>query len=417
MSPAEPPPESESRPSRRAVLAALGTASATALAGCNALGEETTPVYDGDWTQFGNGATNANRVSGGMPEPTARTRLTAAGWVFTPPVVHGETVYLAANGGVAAFGVDGTERWSQLFYESEALPEDFEVSGAPAVDPERGRLYVPARRRPTTDGSATFAASLAVFSLGGDLLRTIRVDGERTYGVTLLDGDAYVRSSTACVRLAPDGTERWRRPLDPLGNEEYNLGESTATQITPAITDDAVYVPDRSAVVSLDRETGDERWRVPVDTPYGASVVDDDGIVQTGWQETVAVDHTGEVRWRREDLRSVAAAALADGDCYVVAPYELHELDAATGETNWKARLTTDSIAAAPVVTDDSVLVAEGSLLAYRREVSGVLAPDRKRWSAASGQASQYCTPVVAAGTVFVVSSRGLFALGTEPTP
>ncbi|MFB6184201.1 MAG: PQQ-binding-like beta-propeller repeat protein [Haloarculaceae archaeon] len=79
----------------------------------------------------------------------------------------------------------------------------------------------------------------------------------------MVDGDVYARSATACVGLAPDGTERWRRPLDPLVYDEFNLGDSTATQVVPAVTDDGVYVPDRDALVGLDRETERERWRVP----------------------------------------------------------------------------------------------------------------------------------------------------------
>ncbi len=171
--------------------------------------------------------------------------------------------------------------------------------------------------------------------------------------MTVSGGDIYVRSASACIRLGPDGTKRWRQSLTPLVYDEFNLGDSTATQIAPAVTEDGVYVPTRNALLKLDPETGVERWRVTVDTPYAVSVVDEGGVIQTGWQETIAVDHSGDVRWRR-DLHSRAAAAVTDGTVYVAAN-DLHELDAASDETTWHAHLPSEGTAA-PVVTDADVL-------------------------------------------------------------
>jgi outer membrane protein assembly factor BamB len=289
------------------------------------------------------------------------------------------------------------------------------VSGAPAVDPDRGRLYVPTRVVSTTDGPDPAPASVTALSLAdGGVVRTTRVGDGRTYGLTVVGGDVYVRSATACLRLAPDGTVRWRRPLDPLVYDEYNLGDLTATQVSPAVVGDGVYVPDRDALVRLDPGTGEERWRVPVDTPYAAPVVDDGGVVQTGWQGVVAVDRGGEVRWRR-DLHSRAAAAVGDdGDVYVAAG-DLHELDAATGGTNWRAHLPSDGTAA-PVATDASVVAATGDVRAFRRDVDGPLGRERERWRASSVHAAAYVSPVVAAGRALVVGPVGLVALepGTD---
>ncbi len=372
------------------------------LAGCSVLGggEDATTFHDGDWHQYGNDPTNANRVTGGVPEPGEHETLTSASWPYAPPVTYDGVVYFATERRVVAIAPDGSERWSRNL--------DVEVSGAPAFDPDRGRLYVPTRVVSTTTGPDPAPASVTVLSLAdGDVIGAPRIGDDRTYGVTIFDDDVYVRSATTCVRLAPDGTERWRRPLDPLVYDEYNLGDGTATQVPPAVVEDGVYVPGRNALVMLDRETGTERWRVPVDTPYAASVVDDGGVVQTGWQETVAVDHSGDVRWRR-DLHSIAAAAVSDGDVHVSAG-DLYELDAETGETNWKAHLGEHGTAA-PVVTDDAVLAVTSSLLAFRRDAGGVFGPNRDLWHA-SVHTSRYSSPVVAAGHVFAVGPRGLLAL------
>ncbi|MFW6317882.1 MAG: PQQ-binding-like beta-propeller repeat protein [Halorubrum sp.] len=360
------------------------------------------PFHDGDWRSYGNGPANANRVSSGTPEAGDYDVLASGGWPYTPPVVRDGVVYFAVDRRVVAVTPDGTERWERRL--------DGEVSGAPAYDPDLGRLYVPTRTVRTSDAPDPAPASVVALSpADGEVVDTVRVGDGRTYGVTVADGDAYVRSATACVRLAPDGTERWRRSLDPLTYDEYNLGDFTATQVPPAVTGEGVYVPDRNALVKFDPESGEERWRVPVDTAYAASVVDGDGVVQTGHRETVAVDRSGAVRWRRDLHSRAGAAAAADGDVYVVAG-DLHELDPETGETTWRAHRPSEGTAA-PVVTDESVLVATGDVQVFRRDAGGLLGPDRERWRFSSVHAVEYSSPVVAAGRAFVVSPVGLVAL------
>ncbi|WP_096389638.1 outer membrane protein assembly factor BamB family protein [Halopenitus persicus] len=406
-------PDDAATTSRRALLATVGAGVIAGIAGCSTLqgGDDPDPYHHGDWRTFGAGPRNRNRVDGGAPEPTGFDRLASGEWVHVPPVVQDGTVYFAAGREVRALSpaaaVPDREAWSQSL--------NAEVSGAPALDPERGRLYVPTRTVRTTDAPDPAPASLTALSMrDGSIVGSVRVGDRATYGVTVADGDCYVRGATACVRLDPDGGERWRRPLDPLIYDEYNLGDSTATQIVPAVAGDAVLVPDRDALVCIDRERGTERWRVPVDTPYAAAVVESNGVIQTGWQETVAVDLAGEVRWRR-DLHSRAPAAAADGDVYVAAR-DLHELDPGSGETTWQAHLPSEGTAA-PVATDDDVLVASGDLRAYRRDLDGLLKPDRVRWRYDGVHATTYSSPVIAAGRVLVASPSGLVAIRAVDAP
>lgn len=389
---------------RRAFLATAGTAIASALAGCNTsgLGSAPEPLHDGDWHSYGNGPANANRVGGGAPPLEEYDVLTGAPWTYVPPVVSDGVVFAATGHRVVATRVDGTERWTRDL--------GAEVCGSLAIDRDRSRLYVPTQVVSTTDGPDPAPASVTTVSLDdGRILQRIRVGEGRVYGVTVDDGDVYVRSATACVRLAPDGTERWRQTLDPLVYDRYRLGDTTATQIPPAVTLDGVYLPDRDALVKLDPSSGEERWRVAVDTPYAATVVEEGrGVVQTGWRETVAVTPAGKVRWRR-NLHSRAAAATTDEATYVI-DSDLHELDPSTGETTWQAHVPSEGTAA-PVVTDQSVLVACGDVRAFRRDDGGLLAPKRERWRLSSVHAADYATPVVASGRVFVVGPMGLLAL------
>jgi len=395
---------SRRRSSRRAFLAAAGAALTSAVAGCNDLdaGADAPAFHDGDWRSYGNGPGNANRVAGGAPEADAHDRLVPLGWPHVPPVVLDGTVYFATGRNVVALSPDGERRWERDLR--------IEASGALAADATRGRLYVPSEAVRADDGSVAEPASVAVLSLGdGEAIDRFAVGGRRAYGATVVEGDVYVRSATGCVRLGPDGTARWRRSLDPLVYEEYNVFDDFATQVAPAVAAGGVYVTDRNALVGLDPETGAERWRVPVDTPYAAPVVTDDVVVQTGRLETVAVEHSGDVRWRRDLHSDAAAAVAADGDVYVAAG-DLHEVDPETGETNWHVHLS-DEYTAAPVVTDEAVIVADGDVYAFRRDAEGLLAPDRERWRNASVTARADTSPVVAAGRVFAAGFDFLLAL------
>ncbi|MFC6952660.1 PQQ-binding-like beta-propeller repeat protein [Halorubellus litoreus] len=391
--------------SRRAVLAAAGTGLAASLAGCSVLESDgdTESFHAGDWHSLGNAPGNQNRVAGGAPEPTDHEVLASADFPYVSPVVHDEQAYFATEGRVVAVGVNGVVGWRR------SLPDRHAVSGAPAIDPDSRRLYVPFREVPRSDGPDPAPAYVGAYDLGTGFEQwRARVGDDRAYGVTVHDDDAYVRSATACVKLAPDGSERWRTPLDPLAYDEYNLSGTFATQVAPAVEHTGVYVPDRHGLVKLEPGTGSIRWRVRANAPYAAPVLDDGGVVQTGWQGVVAVDRFGDVRWRR-DLQSLAAAATDDTDVYV-ATTDLHELDGTTGETNWSTRLSSETATAAPLVTDDSVVVDDDHPIALRRDASGLLAPDRERWSYTQPHTSTYASPVIAADRLLAVGPAGLHA-------
>ena len=378
---------------------------ASTLAGCISIGQNRSvdSLHTGNWHSFGNGPRNTNRVSGGTPKPQSYEALTSAGWIYTPPVVHDGIVYFATDREVVALDTAGTEQWTHQL--------EYEVSGVPCLDPDLRRLYVPTRVTGSGDDTSQ-RATLSVVSLSeGELLDTYRVGTEKTYGATIVDGDIFVRSDSACLRLASDGTERWRQSLEPLVYDEYNLGDSTATQIVPAVDGEGVYIPGYNAIVKLDHESGDEQFRLSVDTPYAAPVVDDGGIIQTGWQETIAITPTGDVRWRR-DLQSRAAAAASDDEIYVISN-DLHCLTADTGETEWQAHLPSEGTAA-PVVTNDSVIVVSGDVRAFRRSTDGILSGGRTRWKYSEIHAAEYASPVVAAGRLFVSGPFGLLALDPE---
>jgi hypothetical protein len=105
----------------------------------------------------------------------------------------------------------------------------------------------------------------------------------------------------------------------------------------------------------------------------------------------------------------VAGGTPESADHETLAAGDLHELDAATGETTWQAHLPSEGTAA-PVVTGESVVVA-GDVRAYRRATGVVLASDRVRWRTSSVHATAFSSPVIAAGRVLVAGPVGLLAL------
>lgn len=187
-----PPSESStSRLYRRRLLAVAGSTMASTLAGCISIGQNrsTDPLHTSNWHSFGNGPRNTNRISGGTPKPQNYQILTSAGWIYTPPVVHDGIVYFATDREVVALDTAGTEQWT---YQLE-----HEVSGAPCLDQDRRRLYVPTQITGSAD-DVSQRAMVSVFSLSeGELLDTYRVGTEKTYGVTIVDGDIFVRSDPA----------------------------------------------------------------------------------------------------------------------------------------------------------------------------------------------------------------------------
>ncbi|WP_255152918.1 hypothetical protein [Halorarius halobius] len=170
---------------------------ASTLAGCSTLrnDSDTAPFHDGDWRSYGNGPRNVNRVASGAPEPDDQQILTSGGWPYTPPVVHENAVYFAADRQITAVTTDGSERWSRDL--------EVEVSGTPAIDPVRSRLYVPTRIVRTSNSHDPVPASVTVLSLSdGKVVSTLRVGDRRTYGVTVGAGDVYARRS--CAKLWKD---------------------------------------------------------------------------------------------------------------------------------------------------------------------------------------------------------------------
>jgi outer membrane protein assembly factor BamB len=218
----------------------------------------------------------------------------------------------------------------------------------------------------------------------------VRLDGVSRTGVTIADGIAFVGTDAGevtAVDLA-DGSVDWR-------------AEAGATVGTPlTVADGLVLVgaqgdrDQQPAVVALDVETGEQRWR---HEPAVASAVVSAVSVQgdtafsifTGLSEASVVAigmEDGAERWRRRAGAAFDVAVppvLGGGSVFVVDLLgHVRALDVATGEERWDFALNAPVFRSVPTLVGSSLLVPtlEGDLsvididsgeLVWRRTADG----------------------------------------------
>ena len=154
---------------------------------------------------------------------------------------------------------------------------------------------------------------------------TPALDADHVYVMWLADG----RISVAA--LTHDGEEVWRRDVGPFG-EKHGFGKS------PVVVDDLVYVVTDSeadsAMVALDRLSGDVRWRVP--RPAGT----------TAFTTPCVLDP-------KVDRKLLITVSTASG---------LAAIDAETGEVAWQglAEAVPQRCVSSPVVANGLVFISSG---------------------------------------------------------
>lgn len=411
--------------SRRAFLAAIG---ATALAGClsgtapegrtttsqttesEPTTTEPTPNQEtaapdesgASWPQFGADARN----TGYAPSATGPKSDATLAWRFdaetptmnTSPVVADGTVYAPGSGDPGYLHALDAETGEQLW---RFEPAGY-ASSAPAV--ADGVLYV------GTWGKRFYAIDAET----GDEVWSVEV-GHRfgSSSSVVHDGTVYVGTTgdgpmvvsgpedeeefEACALLALDaetGDERWR--YDDFG-EKDNIDSS------PAVADGRVYFGGEHAVRALDADSGAVAWTREISTHPQSSPTVGDGVVYYG--------------------------APLDGQNEDEPPARVWALDAETGETVWTAGIEDISLRTSPAVADGTVYAAASS----QRVCAGVggdgesncsgetrgqlyaidAASGERRWTAEI-RTDTRSSPAVADGVVYVGCSNGLSAVTTD---
>lgn len=269
----------------------------------------------------------------------------------TAAEVHGESVYDARSGDVAAFDANtGDRRWITEIDENGR--------GAPAVDGD------------------------TVYALGSST-----------------DYSAVEDKPTAHALDAETGDHVWQVDLVSNGN-----GGSNNT--SPTLVDGVLYTDLYDQVTAIDTETGEQYWLTDTSsTTTSTTVADGTVIVGTRWEHLNALDaETGDVVWQYTDMDDTVRShpTVADGTVYVTgADYELHALDLETGERQWRSE--TGSVYNGPTVVGDTVFVAS-----YDGEIFAFDAADGEEvWSHQLDEEPQRSSPIVVDGTLFVGTDGG----------
>lgn len=320
-------------PSRRQLLATIGTTGLVGAAGC--LGEfrdaiGSAPTVDGpcptrDWTW---------PTAGGDPGRTGRTDT-------APPPTDADVENL-----LAGVTTDGRQRLA---------------AGLPAVGD--GVAYVP-----STPG----VLAVDLESPGEDPRWTYDLDDNVGATPTLACGAVLVPGLNTLVVLDPDTGERYWRVKE---------GGHHSTAVTAA--DETAFLAGVNPH-AVDVRTGEVEWSVE----GGDTLAVDDGVYTTlngnGTGGIYAHDRDGEPRWHLALGKIVGSASALDGTVWVADNGgTVYAIDADTGETYWSRQLDgVEKIHSGLAVRGDDLVVPAGV-----GSLSHVVdaATGEPRWSANTG--------------------------------
>jgi outer membrane protein assembly factor BamB len=312
-------------PSRRDLLAALGTVAATGVAGCGARADDPPPSdprtpdptrhvagANGEWSSVGaNPANTRESHEGTAPVDGVSERWRVdVGRSTAEPIVAEDTVFLSTHDGLRAFEAEtGERRWT---FANETTPpvvrngRVFVGTGTAlrSLDAASGEVAW-SREFPATVGEPAAAGDgWLVVPVGEQLHRLDPRTGDTVWSADLFGhpvGSAgfYAGSYPAVATEAgevslyhPDGTGwgRWRLPSTPvapptvgtdslylpcrdgriyaLGSDaEINAGRNWSQQTGwghAALSGGLVCVADDFAVTAIEAESGEQRWRRPI---------------------------------------------------------------------------------------------------------------------------------------------------------
>ncbi|ELZ08372.1 PQQ enzyme repeat-containing protein [Halovivax asiaticus JCM 14624] len=250
----------------------------------------------------------------GMPVPT------------TAPRVLDDMVYVGTDTFVVGLALDGSDGRTRPLDDRAQFGRVPSIAATPAVDERAARLVVPL----AIDGTAILCAVTPdddiewTQSLSGGLAFTPTIDGA---GLAIQTTDAI------SVLGRNDGRIRWSKSvLAPDTRTE------DATDRSPAMTDDRVFVPCKDGLRCFDREDGTEQWHT-LDDPITATPAVGDELVYAPVADrgVRAIDRSsGRIEWKTEAF-PCWTRPLVDGDrIYVAGERNLYAFDRTTGDRLWR---------------------------------------------------------------------------------
>ncbi|RDI72245.1 outer membrane protein assembly factor BamB family protein [Halopelagius longus] len=363
-------------PTRRCVLAALGSAATLGTAGCTGLRAQYLPRThrrdadpsgdSGPWPTLGHDARRTASADGPGPDADARlTRLHGANHFPERQVVVGPDFFLFV-----------VRRWF-----------------------ERGE-----------DGDDPFSGVVAVDKSGAERWR---FGTEPDVGVPTVVGNAVVVEDTNGTRAvdAETGAVNW-----------YYRSGYGFPHVSPAVRDGRVYVGGRR-FLALDAATGERLWRTEEEMPAAqtCSATADGVVVSNGYDGNggglFCLDaEGGSVRWEADVASTYDPAAVGERRCFSVDEEGvLSAVSMADGSVEWTRNRTTDGEHLRyeqPVLADGLVLV--GGWNAPLRAFDP--ATGETAWTAGPADERHYA-PVAADDGIYGVTREGtVYEVGFDGT-
>ncbi|MFC3477789.1 outer membrane protein assembly factor BamB family protein [Halobacterium litoreum] len=343
------------RLSRRALLASLGGAAATAAAGCTAPADDpdaTTTTQtaagsdapeislsgDGAWTTYGydTGHSGFNPDASGVGDDPSQVWSSSVEGIYTlrEPAVADGRVFVGSDQFMWAFDAATGERaWrTDLDAMAHHFAPTYRDDTLYTVAKDAGGVnngapgYV--RALNPADGGVRWETKLPATS-------TVAPDGDRLYVAAKAGGSGFVRALDRA-----DGSEGWRFDVP-------DTPRSTITG-TPAVADGTVYVPathlandgsKTGALYALDPESGDVDWSVSTTAPlYVAPVVADDRVFVAARDGTIhALTPDGDTDWTVDATNRIySRPTYADGRLFALTAGDIVAYGAG-GEELWRA--------------------------------------------------------------------------------
>lgn len=314
---------------RRALLAALGSAS---LSGCSGLltGSESTPTptttETAERTETAT-ATEPEETPEETPGPDYAWQYEPGGWIdgFADGMVFCREHWNPedSEGRVVALdGASGEPRWDYGFADGFVAYSPLLVEDAVYF----GRL---------DDQIAGGEGAVYALEHDGTERWTYPDASSLDREPILVDGVLYAAGDAGEVRAfdAEEGTLLW---------ENTDLPSARSTRNRVVHVGDVVYVLMRH-LFALDPDTGERQWSHEYgDSRYGPAVAVRDGVAYVfppSGEQIIALDPDGTERWRRSD---VMASAELCGDLLVAESTDdtptLYGIETATGEDRWSVQ-------------------------------------------------------------------------------
>jgi outer membrane protein assembly factor BamB len=283
------------------------------------------------------------------------TRLSDAG--VAGPALDGGTLFVGGGRTVRAYDDAGTR-----------LPDPDEDAGLTgvrpdAVGPDEGQSV-------SREWTRSFAANVtspataggrAYVTTGGRLVAVDRATGNVTW--TFAPNltrpalrEPVVRGSTVYVLAREDtggADPRYVVAVDDSGTRQWREGVGLRGKTVPTVTDEAVYVADRSPLLgtnslyAYDADTGDPRWRFDVDdSPVRAppAVLNGTAYVASADGDLYAINtDSGGGLWRTPTAGTPNRLAAADGTVFAAQSDRVTAFDAAEGSERWNRTTGNDT--------------------------------------------------------------------------